>query len=137
VKAIRVVLIALLLFANCRFSTRHQSAPSRISVANAERIEIGMTMFEIEELLGPARDETHGEIAPPPGTVTRPYMQEGGDKHWISQEVAITVRFSYPGERVARIWYWEDGPRSRHRGFWECLVWQWESALNGGTPPKK
>ena len=37
------------------------SSASRITEDNANRIEPGMTLEEVEQILGPERDETYGE----------------------------------------------------------------------------
>jgi hypothetical protein len=72
------------------------SVPSRITAQNANRIESGMTLDEVDQILGPERDESYGELTyfPMPSigdfviTKNGPLYQP---KRWIGQEIVITV----------------------------------------------
>ena len=76
--------------------------PSAITLANAEKIQEGMTLEEVEAILGEAaRDETTGETAFHFAASFR--LREANRTHfWIADRMAVMVRL-YPLGRVGDV----------------------------------
>ncbi len=81
--------------------------PGPITPERACRIVPGMTLKEVERVLGPARVEPNRSCLPlyPPGSVV---MTNNGplyaDRQWVSGAVAITVRVNNQSKCVKQVW---------------------------------
>jgi hypothetical protein len=83
---------------------RQATVQPTISKNNAMRIAKGMTLRQIEAILGAARDESDGAIMiiyPPRVSLAEPASR---DLYWVSNEVAVTVRLDLKTDRVSRVW---------------------------------
>src|SRR5262249_55097488 len=92
----------------------------------ANRIEPGMTLEEIEQILGPERDETYGDwtFFPQP-TISLVITKNGPlyqSKRWISREIVITIEMDTQIARVHSVWTSE--PIPVELSTWEKLQYQ-------------
>ena len=77
----------------------------RITAQNAARIEPGMTLDEVEQILGSERDESYGELTffPEPSIVNFVITKNGPlykPKRWIGQGIIVTVWVNTETARV-------------------------------------
>src|SRR4051812_19102623 len=80
---------------------------TRITLANARAVEVGMTRAEVEGVLGPERDETGGRVlalCPPEISTAR---RTTDDRQWVSRRAVINVCFDRKTGRVAEVWPYE------------------------------
>ena len=108
------------------------SSPNRITEENANRIQPGMRLEEVEQILGPERDDTYGEavVFHPPSiglvlTKNGPLYQR---KHWIGREIVITVEMNSRTATVHSVWTSE--PLPVDLSAWERIQNRVKALLN-------
>jgi hypothetical protein len=111
--AVAVALILILLL---------RRADTRISVENAQRIEEGMTITDVEEILGPERDESEGRVIPDwryaiIRSSTRPYTM----RLWLRDRLVIAVIFHDRTGSVVSASWWQPEVREAPPPLWQRL----------------
>jgi hypothetical protein len=113
----------------------------QVTLKNYDRITVGMGLSEVEEILGPSRDERTAKTAEyfgPAGWVEAPplglphFGQKTGEiAYWSTDEVMIAIYLEdLSNPRVGKKWYIplrmaELGPRDKVRSWAKRLSQKW------------
>src|SRR5262249_6180235 len=89
--------------------------PGTLTRASGERVRAGMTLAEVEALLGGPAGSTHPIIYPPPGT-------PGGSRHWADGNAPLWVTFDEQ-DCVEGAQFFEDHPPSPVRRWRHWIGW--------------
>jgi hypothetical protein len=117
---------ALLVLGLFCFTWNYQD--QRITKKNVSRIKEGMTLSEVEVILGPERDELEGRgFVFPPANVWKGERVDGVQpisKKWIGKSYAIVILAWPDGEHV--LTYYAGTPFLRNPAWSERLEARWE-----------
>jgi hypothetical protein len=121
-----------LVFLFCFVVTLFQSP--RITEEAARNILPGMTLREVEDMLGPERDETDGLVIAPciPGVKSSPRPTD--ERRWISERAVITALIDRETGCVAGAWC--DRPALEPQSVWDRVGHWFRVRLGWGARRK-